>query len=139
MTDIESIIRTVIREELRPIVAALDEMVNNLRLKPAVESSSTAGTRHAMQGPSGPRAEPDMIEADQFGPGLPPQRMTRAEFVASLPPIEPDRWISTAQAAEILGVRPRTMEHWRRQGKGPQFRRIGRLVKYDAREIHRMT
>jgi len=40
------------------------------------------------------------------------------------------RLVTTPQAAEILGVKPNTLEGWRIRGEGPSFRKIGRLVKY---------
>jgi hypothetical protein len=39
--------------------------------------------------------------------------------------------LSTREAAAFLGVRPRTLEHWRLVGGGPPFVRVGRrLVRY---------
>lgn len=38
--------------------------------------------------------------------------------------------VTTTQAAEILGIKPNTLEGWRVRGEGPRFRKIGRLVKY---------
>jgi predicted DNA-binding transcriptional regulator AlpA len=43
---------------------------------------------------------------------------------------------NTPEAAEILGLSPITLEIWRIQGKGPKFRKIGRLVKYAESDIH---
>ena len=37
--------------------------------------------------------------------------------------------------AEEIGVKPRTLQGWRLQRKGPKFRKIGRLVRYDDRDI----
>lgn len=34
------------------------------------------------------------------------------------------------ETAEMLGVRPNTLENWRLKGKGPVFRKIGRSVRY---------
>jgi predicted DNA-binding transcriptional regulator AlpA len=44
--------------------------------------------------------------------------------------------LKTPEAAEILGLSPITLEIWRIQGKGPKFRKIGRLVRYAESDIH---
>ena len=41
-----------------------------------------------------------------------------------------DTLLSTREAAQILAVRPRTLEHWRSIGAGPRYSRIGRAVRY---------
>jgi len=43
--------------------------------------------------------------------------------------------LTTEQVAEILGVKPGTLRIWRIQGKGPHFRKIGALVRYDERVV----
>ena len=40
-----------------------------------------------------------------------------------------------AAAAEYLGVKPRTLEKWRRVGGGPPFFKLGRVVVYDLSEL----
>ena len=40
------------------------------------------------------------------------------------------------QAAEVLAVRPRTLETWRCRGGGPPFVRVGRGVRYRLRDLH---
>lgn len=45
------------------------------------------------------------------------------------------RLLTTPQAAELLGLRPNTLELWRVAGKGPAFRKIGRAVRYVEAEI----
>ena len=40
------------------------------------------------------------------------------------------KFYTTAQAAGILGLRPRTLERWRWEGQGPRFRKIGGAVRY---------
>ena len=39
-------------------------------------------------------------------------------------------FLSTPQAAERLGLSPRTLEQYRRTGEGPVFYRFGYLVRY---------
>lgn len=42
-----------------------------------------------------------------------------------------DRLLTTQEAAERLGVSPRTCEDWRLRGSGPVYRKLGRrLVRY---------
>jgi len=41
--------------------------------------------------------------------------------------------LKTHEAAEYLRLSPRTLEHWRETGSGPQFVKMGRIVRY-ARE-----
>lgn len=43
--------------------------------------------------------------------------------------------LDTAAAAEKLTVKKNTLEIWRLQGKGPTFRKIGRLVRYAECDI----
>ena len=44
-------------------------------------------------------------------------------------------FLSTPQAAERLGISPRTLEQYRRTGEGPVFHRFGYLVRYLAADI----
>lgn len=39
------------------------------------------------------------------------------------------------QAAQILGIEPRTMENWRVRGFGPAHYKVGGRVRYDARDL----
>lgn len=39
-------------------------------------------------------------------------------------------YMTTDQAAELLGVSPRTLEDWRYRGCGPSYRKLGRSVRY---------
>lgn len=43
--------------------------------------------------------------------------------------------LTTAQAAEILGLKPNTLEIWRLQGKGPIFRKIGKFARYTESDL----
>lgn len=46
------------------------------------------------------------------------------------------RWLSTAEAASILGVRPRMLEDWRLRDVGPPFARHSpRMVRYLLQDI----
>ena len=43
--------------------------------------------------------------------------------------------LTNAQTAALIGVRPNTLEIWRIQGKGPAYRKVGRLVRYVEAEV----
>ena len=43
--------------------------------------------------------------------------------------------INTAQAAEILGLRPNTLEIWRHRHVGPNYMKLGRRVLYDPADL----
>ena len=43
--------------------------------------------------------------------------------------------LETGQAADELGLSPRTLEGWRRRGEGPRFLKFGRRVKYRPEDI----
>lgn len=43
--------------------------------------------------------------------------------------------LDTAAAAEKLTVKKNTLEIWRLQGKGPTYRKIGRLVRYAESDL----
>lgn len=43
---------------------------------------------------------------------------------------QPLNLLTNFQVAELLNLRPNTLEIWRVQGRGPSFRKIGRIVRY---------
>lgn len=43
--------------------------------------------------------------------------------------------LNTAEAAERLGIKKNTLEIWRLQGKGPVYRKIGKLVRYVENDV----
>ena len=45
-----------------------------------------------------------------------------------------DLW-TTAEAAEYVGMSPRTLERYRVTGEGPKYLKIGRLVYYLQRDL----
>lgn len=47
----------------------------------------------------------------------------------------PIKLINSSQAATLLGVRVTTLESFRIRGTGPAYRKIGRLVRYEEREL----
>ena len=46
------------------------------------------------------------------------------------------KFISTRQAGDWLGVRPRTLERYRGAGEGPAFYRFGGHVRYLKMDLH---
>ena len=49
----------------------------------------------------------------------------------------PPRYLDTRQAAEMIGLSPRTMEYYRTTGEGPAFYKLGGRVRYAVSEIER--
>lgn len=50
-------------------------------------------------------------------------------------PVLATPYLTTPQAAAYLGISPRTLEDWRLRGGGPNFRKIGRLVRYARSDL----
>jgi predicted site-specific integrase-resolvase len=44
---------------------------------------------------------------------------------------------NTAEAARMLGKSKRTLEAWRDQGRGPQYKREGKSIMYPRRSLER--
>ena len=44
-------------------------------------------------------------------------------------------FLTTAEAALYLGLQKSTLEAWRCRGGGPQFVKLGRAVRYRARDL----
>ncbi len=44
------------------------------------------------------------------------------------------KYLAPAEVEAVFGISPRTLEFWRREGRGPSFIRAGKFVKYD-REV----
>lgn len=52
------------------------------------------------------------------------ERIERALATSAAP------YLDTRQAAELTGIGAHTLECWRRDGEGPPYVKLGRLVKY---------
>lgn len=50
-----------------------------------------------------------------------------------------DRRLTVEEAAELLCVSVKTLEAWRRLGKGPMFVKLGRSVRYTMRALDQFT
>lgn len=47
----------------------------------------------------------------------------------------PPAWLTTKQAAALLALHPDTLRRYRRDGGGPPFARVGRVVRYKLAEL----
>jgi hypothetical protein len=65
--------------------------------------------------------------------------MTSAELLARLREanitVPPSGVLTAAQAAQVLGRHPRTLEEWRTSGTGPQAMKLGGRWHYDVNEL----
>lgn len=43
--------------------------------------------------------------------------------------------LDNAEAAALLGIKPKSLEAWRQRGQGPRYRKIGRLVRYTEADV----
>jgi excisionase family DNA binding protein len=46
-----------------------------------------------------------------------------------------DRILTQDEAAQLLGLSPRTLERHRMAGTGPRFSRLGRLIRYRETDL----
>lgn len=46
-----------------------------------------------------------------------------------------DRYLTTAELAELLRTSPETTRYWRHIGKGPRSFKVGRRVLYDIADV----
>ena len=49
----------------------------------------------------------------------------------------PERMATTEEVADLLQMPPHTLEQWRSQGKGPDYHKVGRHVRYDWPDVRR--
>jgi predicted site-specific integrase-resolvase len=47
--------------------------------------------------------------------------------------------LNEIHASQMLGVSVGAMRRWRREGRGPQFTRVERCIRYDVRDIERFV
>ncbi|MBI3505497.1 MAG: helix-turn-helix domain-containing protein [Proteobacteria bacterium] len=60
----------------------------------------------------------------------------KSRVPASATPPIPDPLYDTLAASAYLGVRDRTLESWRFQGRGPVFHVIGRSIRYKLSDLN---
>ena len=53
----------------------------------------------------------------------------------SRPTTEEPRWLTPDDLSNLLQVSPGTVANWRSQGKGPAFKRIGGVVRYNPQVV----
>lgn len=58
-----------------------------------------------------------------------------AKIESTLEPATLGQLLNNDQTADLLGVSRRTLPVWRIQGRGPNFIKIGKLVRYKREEI----
>lgn len=46
-----------------------------------------------------------------------------------------EKLLSTAEAADLIGVSESTLRGWRYHGTGPRYARIGQKIKYSPRDL----
>ncbi len=46
-----------------------------------------------------------------------------------------EKLLNTKEAADLLGLKPCTLESWRFKGFGPTFIRCGRAIRYDRTDL----
>lgn len=46
-----------------------------------------------------------------------------------------ERLLTTEEASKLLNITKRTLERWRKAGKGPKYVTLGRSIGYQAEDI----
>lgn len=83
--------------------------------------------------PGGPYVRKSLLSD---GAAVIPPRSRRP--LAARPPREGAQWLSSAEAAGLLGISPVTLGRWRTLGVGPAFSRVGpRFVRYARADVER--
>ncbi len=90
-------VRNAIRDELQPVLSALERLARD------------SDPQSAEQAASRPRSDVQ------------------------------GRWLKTEEAAAMMGLSRGTLDNWRalKPPKGPEYRRVGRVVRYDRAEVER--
>ena len=47
------------------------------------------------------------------------------------------KYLTPVDVEEMLGVKQQTLAHWRSQGKGPQYIKVGKVIRYSLDELER--
>jgi predicted DNA-binding transcriptional regulator AlpA len=48
----------------------------------------------------------------------------------------PTTLMDERQAAKVLGLAVQTLRNWRHERRGPDYRKLGRAVRYDLQDLH---
>lgn len=61
--------------------------------------------------------------------------MSKNRQLELFPELEKERLLNEEQAASFLGVEVKTLQYWRWKDGGPQFVKLGRLVRYEQASL----
>lgn len=88
--------------------------------------------------PDEPRRRDRLEPSAVIGKARPKPEKTVVRQVAQVVGQE-DRRLTVEEAAHVLCVSVKTLEAWRRLGKGPVFVKLGRSVRYTMRALDQFT
>jgi predicted DNA-binding transcriptional regulator AlpA len=49
--------------------------------------------------------------------------------------VKPDKWLTAADVAKMLGISRNTVNSWRRKAMGPAYTRLGATIRYRLEDI----
>lgn len=88
------------------------------------------------------RAQERSVQPSALIPPAPAKRAAPLKrMVRQSAPVldQEDRGLTVEEAARVLCVSVKTLEAWRRLGKGPMFVKLGRSVRYTMRDLDQFT
>jgi predicted DNA-binding transcriptional regulator AlpA len=47
------------------------------------------------------------------------------------------KYLTAGEVEEMIGIKEKTLANWRSQGKGPQYYKAGRIIRYSLDEVER--
>jgi len=118
--------------------ASADQLAFVFMDAPPVQSPRAAEQREAPR----PTARARITDAASTAPTPPTKRAARTKKPARPSPLGvglEERRLTVEEAAEILSISVKTLEAWRRFGKGPVFVKLGRSVRYTMHALDQFT
>ncbi len=85
-----------------------------------------------------PASRTAVVKTARPAPAPAPLPKRIAKRTPQVVPLE-DRRLTVEETAELLSVSVKTLEAWRRLGKGPEFVKLGRAVRYTMRALDAFT
>ena len=116
---------------------------NDVQTEPTEPSSTTPATEVPISGEAdGPLPAPgeDKPQPDKVATNTVPPAIANRETMATAGDeivINERRFISERRVAEMLGISLRTLQRWRKEGKGPPSTKIGRKPFYALDELQK--